>query len=720
MVLEPDHRAKLYASGIKDHAIDRCRFHSVTSPAEIRRLLRRSKNSNVSELGACLVMPYFAADGKPVEYLRVRPSRPRLTKKRDSTTKIAKYEAPRALPVPPYFPPFRVVWDAIKCHSQSLFVTEGEFKAVTAAQEGIPTIALAGVWTWNIPQTNALKPELDAIEWTGRTVYIVFDSDAATNRMVRLAEFRLAMALQKKGAIVRIIRLPTGTADEDGQPCKVGLDDFLVKNAATALWSLAKAATDPQAPAGVDEHGKRPWETDADPHFLARQYLEEYAHPDHYRLARHRETLQLYTDRWAPVSDDAMRASVTAFAKRKIDEIYRVLASAALGDDTFKQDRAPKVTTAVVGNILQALAGYTIVADHTPTPCWLANDRAGADYIGMANGILDVQRFLRGEADCLLPATPAWFSPVRLDYPFEVSADYPRWRAFLRRNLDGEQSDKALLLQQWFGYCLLFDVTLQRFLMMVGDGANGKSVACAVMRAMLGEENVTSIPLELFGARFALETTVGKLANIAAEVGEIDRVAEGQLKAFTAGDLMEFERKFKTPYMAKPTARLTLSTNNPPDFRDRSDGLWRRMLLLTFTVQIPEEERVAGMDQPAWWADERSGIFNWALVGLYNLRQAGRFNVPAECRAAVEKMRNDANPARRFLIDNYQHGVGMTPKPCLYDAYCQWCKGNGHHPLGSNKFAAEVYRTFKEVRESEPTLNGKRVEVFAGLEERSA
>ena len=127
-------------------------------------------------------------------------------------------------------------------------------------------------------------------------------------------------------------------------------------------------------------------------------------------------------------------------------------------------------------------------------------------------------------------------------------------------------------------------------------------------------------------------------------MGELDKVAEGQLKAFVSGDLMEFEYKFKTPFSAKPTARLILSTNNPPMFSDKTDGVWRRMLLLRCSVQIPESERVAGMDSVEWWRDagELPGILNWAIAGLVQLRKQGRFIVPAECQEEVR------TPPRRF------------------------------------------------------------------------
>ena len=74
--------------------------------------------------------------------------------------------------------------------------------------------------------------------------------------------------------------------------------------------------------------------------------------------------------------------------------------------------------------------------------------------------------------------------------------------------------------------------------MFQGEGANGKSVTLAVLRGMLGPGNVSHVPLELFGDKYRLISTLGKLANVVPEIGELDKVCEGFLKAFTSGDAM--------------------------------------------------------------------------------------------------------------------------------------------------------------------------------------
>lgn len=96
-----------------------------------------------------------------------------------------------------------------------LLITEGRKKALKATKEGFPCVSLSGVWCWRIRDavTGESRPiaDLDLVAWEGRIVYITFDSDATTKPEVRQAEAALAAELQRRGAVVRVVRLPGDT-----------------------------------------------------------------------------------------------------------------------------------------------------------------------------------------------------------------------------------------------------------------------------------------------------------------------------------------------------------------------------------------------------------------------------------------------------------------------------------------------------------------------------
>lgn len=112
---------------------------------------------------------------------------------------------------------------------QALLITEGEFKALAATLRGFPCIGLGGVENWRSAKLRQpLIEELAAVDWTGRNLYICYDSDVATKPQVAEASRRLAEELGSRGAHVYDAGLPGG-------PDKVGLDDFLRDKGPRAL-----------------------------------------------------------------------------------------------------------------------------------------------------------------------------------------------------------------------------------------------------------------------------------------------------------------------------------------------------------------------------------------------------------------------------------------------------------------------------------------------------
>jgi hypothetical protein len=150
--------------------------------------------------------------------------------------KLRKYDQPQNTPVEIYLPQLGGVdWDEYsKDTTKPLIITEGELKAACATKNKIPTIGLGGVYSFGRGNKDLrLHKTLDAFEWQGRDVYICYDSDAAINDHVMLAENGLAKALLDVGAVVHVVRIPP-----DGDAKKMGLDDFIVKNGIEAFREL--------------------------------------------------------------------------------------------------------------------------------------------------------------------------------------------------------------------------------------------------------------------------------------------------------------------------------------------------------------------------------------------------------------------------------------------------------------------------------------------------
>lgn len=137
--------------------------------------------------------------------------------------KPPKYWQPHDTAPGAYIPPVIDMKAAIEGDGR-LLIVEGEKKALKASLMGFPTIGIGGVWSWKSKKQGwDLLPELAAINWAGRHVFICFDSDAGQKQDVAKALLALVDELTQRGAFPHIATVPEV---EPGQ--KAGLDDYLV------------------------------------------------------------------------------------------------------------------------------------------------------------------------------------------------------------------------------------------------------------------------------------------------------------------------------------------------------------------------------------------------------------------------------------------------------------------------------------------------------------
>lgn len=171
--------------------------------------------------------PFHFKPGYPA-YQRIRTLKDPVGFSAQTKAKPVRYKQPMNSGVAAYFPS-NIDWKAIlEDVNEPIIITEGELKAAKACKEGFPTIGLGGVHSFKSAKHGYLwLPELEAVIWADRPVFICFDSDTRTNENVCNATNEIAKSLERRGARPYVLPMP----DIEGLQ-KVGLDDYLVaKNA---------------------------------------------------------------------------------------------------------------------------------------------------------------------------------------------------------------------------------------------------------------------------------------------------------------------------------------------------------------------------------------------------------------------------------------------------------------------------------------------------------
>ena len=457
-----------------------------------------------------------------------------------------------------------------------------------------------------------------------------------------------------------------------------------------------------------------------DPHRLAMMNLAKYSDLTGGTLKYWRdEWWKWKKNKWKNISHKDLNAKVTKSIKEEFDTVAKQQFAQYL--ESKSEDKKPprvlQVRTSLVNNVLNAMAGESLIPASVELETWL-DGRTKKRYLSMANGILDIEAFVSDSDEVIIPHSPNWFSTSCLDYAFDTNAECPRWIKYLDYCMEGD-NQRIRVLQEFMGYVLYPSTKFQKFLALEGKGGNGKSVFMAAIEAVIGKMNISNVGLQRFNGQFDLFQTLGKMVNISGDVGELDAVAEGVLKEYTGGDSMSFDRKNRDPITARPTAKLILSWNNRPVFHDRSNAIWRRMILVPFNLKVEESKIVYGMSDPAWWLEsgEVPGILNWALVGLTRLLEQNKFTDSIQVNSAIETYKGESNLIRRFLLDRFIE----DPEECLksseiYKEYASDAIANGNkNPRNSAVFGREVCGLFPTVVHKRKQHFGDRDYYYIGL-----
>lgn len=348
---------------------------------------------------------------------------------------------------------------------------------------------------------------------------------------------------------------------------------------------------------------------------------------------------------------------------------------------------------------------------------FLENPQSEVKFICTKNTILSIEK----NRIQTQKHNPSLFSLACLNTNYEPKTVAFKWKKILGEIMPDTEDQE--FLQEWFGYNLIFDTSQTKALILFGSGANGKSVITTVLQTLLGRKNVSSVALESLNPErtYSLASTIGKLANIVDEMGDIRKIAEGLLKQIIGGSIISAEHKNKPFFDSKPTVRLTYATNNLPRFSDRSDGIWRRFIIIEMTQKILDEKtQDKRLIEADFWEEtgELPGILNWALDGLKNLKKRGHFKIPASSEKFATQYRAECDHILSYFNDCIEENIkSLCGVTTLYRHYVHWTGQQHHRALSPIEFAKEVKKHFKKVEKSEHPRNLKfaRERIWAGI-----
>lgn len=298
------------------------------------------------------------------------------------------------------------------------------------------------------------------------------------------------------------------------------------------------------------------------------------------------------------------------------------------------------------------------------------------DSVGMSNG------------DLILTSNGTWkFEQkkaenkilVRIPHEWDPNANAPLFSEFLDSIFEGDDDavDKANLVLELLGYAMQTHCDFETFAVLVGNGANGKSVLLKTFAYILGEENVSAVqPSQLFHS-FHRATLQNKLANIVSESEQNEKLPAAQVKAIVSGEAMSVDKKYAQPFTMKPFSTIFWATNHLPSAQDYSGALFRRARVIEFNNSFDSANRDVNLFKKL--QDEASGIIRMALSQYAVAVAKNAISTPDSVATSTRRWMTESDSVATW-VEYCMERVLMNDersKDC-YDHYYAWCRENGH------------------------------------------
>jgi putative DNA primase/helicase len=314
-----------------------------------------------------------------------------------------------------------------------------------------------------------------------------------------------------------------------------------------------------------------------------------------------------------------------------------------------------------------------------------------SDYLNCQNGIVNLRN---GE---LIPHSPQFMMSkiCHGEYDDKTGVEPDLWLKFLD-DVTNHDVELQEYIQKCVGYSLSGSNREQCAYFLYGIGNNGKSTFLDTIADLLGNYASNTQPDTIMMKKWdsGANSDIARLHSsrfvTCEEPTEGVRLNEGLLKQLTGGSKVTCRFLYGEEFEYTPEFKIWVATNHKPIIRGTDVGIWRRIKLIPFEVNIPKEK----VDKNLKWKlrKEFPQILRWAVDGCIKWQNEG-ITEPECVQNAVKEYKVEMDLLASFIeeciVIDYSCD-DKVPAADLFQLYSKWAKKNNEYEMSSKKFFREI------------------------------
>ncbi|MDZ5560345.1 DNA primase family protein [Enterococcus cecorum] len=311
------------------------------------------------------------------------------------------------------------------------------------------------------------------------------------------------------------------------------------------------------------------------------------------------------------------------------------------------------------------------------------------DLITVKNGVVDLKRMK------LLPFSHKYVFDTTIDTAYNPNIKEPcidGWTPskWLNDLACGNEQIKLLLLQV-IADAVNGNYSRRKAILLYGNGSNGKGTFQALIENIVGLQNCANLKINQFGERFALSQLIGKTVVIGDDLGAGIYIDDsGAFNSVITNDAVLIEFKGQQMFSARLYCTVIQSTNEMPKMRNRSDGTYRRLIIVPFNAKFQG-------DGDNWKIKDeyinRDDVKEWFLQEALKLK-FDKFIEPDISKDLLEQYKQENDPVADFKANVFDElvasGMSRIPTGMLYEIFCNYCEQQNYKKWSQKSFNKQL------------------------------